>query len=138
MSVCVSACRMWWPSVVANGIRMNGFNEICQNSSSTDNDLAFTSQDLNDLAIRIGADLGLPDINDIHVVDESVNHDILANVDQSQEHMNREGDIDMDTIVIETINEVDMSDAIVFGNVGNDVTISSSNPFDRQSIGSFV
>ncbi|CAG2109608.1 unnamed protein product, partial [Medioppia subpectinata] len=55
-----------------------------QNSSSTDNDLAFTSQDLNDLAIRIGADLGLPDINDIHVGEESVNHDMLANVDQSQ------------------------------------------------------
>jgi hypothetical protein len=35
--------------------------------------------------------------------------------------------------VIETINnEVDMSDAIVFDNVGNEVSISSSStPFER-------
>lgn len=96
------------------------------------------------MAIRIGADLGLPDINDIHVVDESVNNDMLSNVDQSQIIIQEEknqmcadgsGDVDMETIVIETINnDVDMSDAIVFGNVGNEVSISSSNPFEKQSM----
>ncbi len=98
------------------------------------------------MAIRIGADLGLPDINDIHVVDESVANEMLSNVDQSQSHViiqeeknqiceDGSGDVDMDTIVIETINnEVDMSDAIVFDNVGNEVSISSSStPFERQS-----
>ncbi|CAG2123411.1 unnamed protein product, partial [Medioppia subpectinata] len=68
---------------------------------------------------------------------------MLANVDQSQGIIDDKhrivrdanaNDEDMETIVIETMNDVDMSDAIVFGNVGNDVTISSSNQFDRQQM----
>lgn len=89
------------------------------------------------MAIRIGADFGLPDINDIHVGEESVNNDILgqSQVTITDKQMSNEtNDVDMDTIVIETINDVDMSDAIVFDNVGNEVSISSSTPFDRQSI----
>ncbi|XP_054166368.1 protein lin-54 homolog isoform X2 [Oppia nitens] len=110
-----------------------------QSSSTTaaDNDLAFTSQDLSDLAARIGADFTLPEEHNL--VDEFVNNDILVNVDQSQViddksgNNNNANDVDMDTIVIETINDVDMNDAIVFDNVGNEVSISSTNQFsDRQ------
>ena len=108
-------------------------------SANADNDLSLTPHELNDFAIRIGADFGLPDINDINVVEESVNNDILVQVEQVQDkgHTHNEPNAnygDTETIVIEHINQVDMSDAIVFDNVGNEVSISSSAPFDKQSI----
>lgn len=109
-----------------------------QTSSGSDNDLQFSSQDLSDLALRLSADLGLPDINDLNDGDsESVNNDgLLSNevILQDDDQHITSGDVDMETVVIETINnDVDMSDAVVFGNVGNEVSIDSSSSFDRQS-----
>lgn len=123
-----------WPPPLTTGL-ITGPNS----SANADNDLSLTPHELNDFAIRIGADFGLPDINDINVGEESVNNDIMVAVEQTQDKAQAHNEVnatyvDTETIVIETINDVDMSDAIVFDNVGNEVSISSSAPFEKQGI----
>mgnify|MGYP007023920335 CR=1 FL=1 len=131
---------------------MNELVTIIQGEQMSDsnNDLQFTTSELNELAYSIGQDFSLSDIGDIHAVNESVNsekssvlqhdddtgqemvhhsHQHQDHSDQQHGHSNQHNniDLDMDTIVIETINnEMDMNDAVVFDNVANEVSISST------------
>lgn len=87
---------------------------------------------------RLGPDFDFSDISDIRVVEEIPN-EILQNeeaqviIDDGHE-IRQEGDNDTETIVIETINDVDMEDAAVFENVANEVSIVSTGPFERQNM----